>query len=311
MSDPAVVERFVAESLAASVTGAPERRRGGFDNESWVVPVAGIGRVILRIARPLADPTKVRAAWEAHGLATEAGVPTGRRLHFSVACEALGDRACRIVEFVEGNESPGGLEDVSTIPIFFEALGAAMARAHCVRLGAFSSRVDGSSPRFGRWSEYVASRVPAIVRRSVVSGAFSEREITELLSPLPALCVRVDPVVTPTLCHRDLHLGNLIAGQDGALRAIVDWDAAEAWDAMVDFVKLRWQVLDRYPGAEEALWAGYAAGGDPPMLAERLHIVDLLELANGVANSRLEGWSHYEDQNRRWLAAALERSGAA
>lgn len=173
----------------------------------------------------------------------------------------------------------------------------------------FSSRVDGSAPAFDRWSAYVESRVPAIVERAVVSGAFAEHEISPVLSEAADLAREVDHVVAPSLTHRDLHLANLVAGDDGRLAAIVDWDAAEAWDPMVDFVKLRWQACSRFDGAEEALWAAYSPAGEPRMQRERLHIVDVLELANGVANSKMEGWARYEAQNRSWLAAALERSG--
>jgi len=71
-------------------------------------------------------------------------------------------------------------------------------------------------------------------------------------------------------------------------------------------VKLRWQVFHRYPGASEAFWRAYEAGAPPtPMRRERLHVVDVLELINAIANSRLAGWSDFEDQNRRYLGEAI------
>jgi aminoglycoside phosphotransferase (APT) family kinase protein len=303
-TSPESVARVIAQALSADVVGAPVRLTGGFNNESWVAGVEGAGKVLLRVARPTADVRKVRAAWQAQELAAAAGVPTGRCLRFWASCEPLHGRAARLVEFVDGPRADEVLSEGTATMTFFASLGAALAKVHAVRLDAFSSRVDGSASCFARWSEYVAWRVPSIVRRGVESGAFSEAEIVEIFSVLPDLCARVDPVVTPALSHRDLHLPNIVADSDGKVRAIVDWDAAEAWDPMVDFVKLRWQVIGRFPGAEQALWSGYSSGELPPMLEERLRIVDLLELTDGVANSRLEGWSECEAQNRRWLALA-------
>jgi aminoglycoside phosphotransferase (APT) family kinase protein len=303
-TSPESVARVIAEALSAEVVGAPQRLVGGFNNESWIAGVEGAGRVLLRIARPTADVQKVRAAWHAQELAAAGGVPTGRCLHFSASCESLGGRATSLVEFVDGLDPEELLSDGARTTVFFASLGSALAKLHAIRLDAFSSRVDGSASSFARWSDYVADRVPSIVRRCVDTGAFSGAEIGDIFSALPDLCARVDPVVTPALSHRDLHLPNVVAGVDGRVRAIVDWDAAEAWDPMVDFVKLRWQVMSRFPGAEAALWSGYWSDGSPPMLRERLRIVDLLELTNGVANARIEGWSDYEAQNRRWLALA-------
>lgn len=302
-ASPETVTRVIAEALSSEVVNAPERLVGGFDNESWVAGVEGVGRVLLRIARPTADARKVRAAWHAQELAGSSGVPTGRCLHFWARCQPLGGRAARLVEFVDGFDPEEVLSNAAATARFFASLGAALATLHAVRLEGFSSRVDGSAPAFALWSEYVASRVPSIVRRCVEAGTFSRTEIDDIFSVLPELCARVDPVVNPALSHRDLHLGNVLAGVDGRVRAIVDWDAAEAWDPVVDFVKLRWQVMGRFPGAREALWSGYSDEA-VPMLRERLAIVDLLELTNAVANSRLEGWSDYEAQHRRWLAQA-------
>jgi len=304
------VRRAVVAILSTEVLGEPERLGGGFDNESWVVRVAGSGRVVLRIARPEADPVKVRAAWRAHQLASSAGVPTGRCLHFAEHHLELGGGPVRLVEYVDGLDPRDVLTPGAPTATFFETLGAGLARLHAVRPEGFGSRLDGSAPWFGRWSEYVEWRAGAIARRCIDTGVLAQGEATAVLSAAVELARRVDGVVAPALTHRDIRPANLVAGDDGRLAAIIDWDAAEAWDPMVDLVKPRWWVFGEHPGAEEALWSGYSAGGRPPMLRERLQIVDLLELTNGMANARTEGWDHYEEENRRFLAASRAEFGS-
>ncbi|MGH8996896.1 MAG: aminoglycoside phosphotransferase family protein, partial [Acidimicrobiales bacterium] len=262
--DPGAVASVAARVLGGPVDGEPTPLAGGFDNDSWVVATAGT-RVIVRIARPGADPTKVRAAWRAQQLAVEAGVPTGRGLHFVERCDALAGRAVRLVEFVDGFPAEDALAQDGATEVFFRTLGEALARLHRVALPAFSSRVDGSAPGFPTWRQYVDHRVPAITRRSLDAGAFTESELRAIFDPLPRLCDAVAHVVAPVLTHRDLHLANLLTDPHGGLRAILDWDAAEAWDAAVDLVKLRWQVLRRHPAGEVALWSGYSSGTPPPM----------------------------------------------
>jgi aminoglycoside phosphotransferase (APT) family kinase protein len=126
-----------------------------------------------------------------------------------------------------------------------------------------------------------------------------------LVDEISALVARLSCDIAPALTHRDLYLDNLLASPEGDLRAILDSDLAEVWDPVVDFVKLRWQVFSRYPGAKAAFCRGYEAETEPlPMLRERLHVVDLLELINAVSNAGLQGWEEFEEQNRTHLRDA-------
>jgi len=98
----------------------------------------------------------------------------------------------------------------------------------------------------------------------------------------------------------------VLAGPDGRVSALVDWDTAEAWDPVVDLVKLRWQVFDRFPGASGAFRRAYDTQGAPfERLRQRLYVVDVLELVNTISNARLAGWANFEEQSRRNLARAV------
>jgi aminoglycoside phosphotransferase (APT) family kinase protein len=293
------VAAAAASLLGAPVTEPPTAPAQGFSNETWLVGL-GHRRVLVRLAAADADLGKLRAAWRAHRLAWASGMPTGEPIAMAEQCRELEGRALRVVEFVEGH--PAAQTTGADRRRLFFTLGAALARLHRLRLPRFSSRVDGSAPAFDAWHGYVEYRLGQVRERALGSGAFSEAELDALLSPIPALAAAVSPAVAPTLTHRDLHLHNVVAGPDGAVRALVDWDAAESWDPLVDFVKLRWQVLDGDPVATEELWRGY--GSRPERLEERLAILDVLELTNAVANARLLGDAAYEAANRANLAEA-------
>jgi aminoglycoside phosphotransferase (APT) family kinase protein len=112
-----------------------------------------------------------------------------------------------------------------------------------------------------------------------------------------------DPI-RPALCHRDLHLDNLRAGEDGRLLALLDFDSAEAWDPAVDLVKLRWLVFLRYHGASDAFDRAYFDGRlVPDQWEERIRLAALLELTNVVANARLEDDPDFERVAREHLAS--------
>jgi aminoglycoside phosphotransferase (APT) family kinase protein len=92
------------------------------------------------------------------------------------------------------------------------------------------------------------------------------------------------------LTHRDLYLDNLLAGEDGLLTGILDFDNAEAWDPAADLVKLRWQVFPHFAGAERAFDAGYHSVAAPlPRIEERIKIAEILELSNHAIGARLQG----------------------
>jgi hypothetical protein len=175
----------------------------------------------------------------------------------------------------------------------------------------FTSRVDRSAPVFDRWGDYVVYRLGGVIERALGAGVFSERELRPLLADIGPLANTVSPVVTPALTHRDLYLDNVLAGPGGDVCALVDWDTAEAWDPVVDLVKLRWQVFDRFPGASEAFRRAYDERAAPfEMLRQRLYVVDVLELVNTISNARLAGWANFEEQTRRNLRNVMTDLGA-
>jgi aminoglycoside phosphotransferase (APT) family kinase protein len=307
-SDPARAEAVagVASTLLSEpVLEAPRPTERGYGNENWLLRVPS-GAVLFKIASARADVDKLRSAWLAHDLVHRAGVPTGRPLCFVERWDDLDGTPVRLVEFVDGAQPESVLSTPGAVRRFFGSLGEAVARLHGISFPVFTSRVDRSAPGFDRWGDYVTYRWGGVVERAVAARVFTERDLRPLLADVGPLADAVSPVVAPALTHRDLYLDNVLAGPDGQVCALVDWDTAEAWDPVVDLVKLRWQVFDRFPGASEAFRRAYDERAAPfEMLRERLYVADVLELVNTIANARLAGWANFEEQSRRNLIKAV------
>ncbi len=295
------VARVAADLLDdLRVTGPAVRIERGFGNENWRVSTSD-GEVVVKVGLANTDAAKWTAATRAQSLAAEAGVPVPAMLAFTPACDLVDGRVVRIIEWVEGIHPPSVLTDTAAERRFFGDFGAALARLHTVQWHAFSSRLDGSAPEFATWTEYVEYRLPQIERRG--ADVFAPGEFAYIAGIVAETAAAVSSVVVPTLTHRDLFFDNLLVRSDGHLVAVLDWDAAEAWDPAIDLVKPRYQMFPiAHAQAVEAFWAAY-----PPLdrLEARLLVVDLLEQANAVANARLLGDGEYEQRCRRWLAAAL------
>ena len=74
-------------------------------------------------------------------------------------------------------------------------------------------------------------------------------------------------------------------------RRDLDFDAAEVWDPLVEWLSLEWFVFEPNPAAREsAFFDGYLAGDpSPPMFDERVRLASIVELVNHAANWRLHG----------------------
>ncbi|MEJ7582739.1 MAG: aminoglycoside phosphotransferase family protein [Acidimicrobiales bacterium] len=279
----------------------------GWGNENWLVVAADGSRFVLKVGPPESAP-KWSATGVAYRRAADLGVPAPRLLHFDPACADADGRVVRIFSWVEGSTSDQVITDGATSHRFFGALGAVVRTLHREVLPAFSSRLDGSAPSFRRWDGYVSDRFAQIADRARAASAFTEAELTGLEHEIDRLAAAVSPVVRPTLCHRDLHLQNLLAHADGTLAGVLDFDCAEAWDPAVDLVKLRWQVFPRSAAAAEAFHRSYIRDDPlPEHWQERLRLVDLLELINAVANACQLGDQGYEQAARARLVTVLDR----
>jgi Ser/Thr protein kinase RdoA (MazF antagonist) len=301
---PDAVRRAAEALLARDVVAPPRLNLRAWGNESWTLETSE-GRVLFKVGSD-GIAGKWRASNAAHRLAREAGLPVPRVLAFDEACAPLENRTVRILEWMPGADPASFLTTPAGVERFFSSFGQTVGRLHRLRLPLFSSRLDGSAPGFERWGDYVAHRARGIEERGRRSGFMEAGRLADALERVARLADELSPLVRPSLTHRDLYLENVLAGPDGRLCGLIDFDLAEAWDPAVDLVKPRWQVFPRIPGAEAAFRSAYGAEvGALEAARERLRVVDVLELANAAANARLEGRRDYAEFNRTNLERVL------
>lgn len=305
---PEQIRRAGESLLGVRIAASPRRIERGYGNENWWLS-DGNRQYLVKIAQPAADLGKLTASTLAHRLAVGQGVPVPELLIFEPTCVELDDRTVRIIDYLDTAHPPAVLGP-DTVPSFFEAFGAAVATLHSVRLDGFGSRV-GSSTTFSSWAEYVDFRVPQIRGRALATDLYPAAEWNAMLDQARDQAVAVSDVVRPSLVHRDLYLDNVLAHHDGSFAAIIDFDNAEVWDPVVDFVKLRWQVFGDHPGSAACYLRGYTSIAGPiARFAERLRVVEILELANHAANAALTDNPIFAEQASTRLDAVLRKTPA-
>ena len=188
-------------------------------------------------------------------------------------------------------------------------LGAAVAALHAVPRVSYSSRLDGSAPTFARWDEYVSHRLSQIEGRAQATNTVDARTLAQAVRLATSIAGVVSDAAHMTLCHRDLHADNLVVGEDGDLRAILDWDMAETWDQAGEWFKLDGLLFRSLPACREAFDAAYdAAHPDRPDWALRNRLVDLLESLNSAVTAPSMGWASFGQDARARLDRLLTES---
>ncbi|WP_152363948.1 phosphotransferase family protein [Microlunatus speluncae] len=279
------IRAYVEQQLAVGVIAPPVRIQRGYGNENWRVPTDD-GELLVKLARRAFGSEKLTAAARAHRRAAAGGVPVPELLLVDADGAAFEGRSVRVLRFLPGAHPAEVLISEAAVRRFFRSFGRALAQLHRVECEGFSSRVGGE-PIFPTWAEYVEHRVPQISERATATGGIPGIDHESLLQRVLKITAEVSPVVRPSITHRDLYADNLLAGPDGSLVALLDFDLAEAWDPAADQAKLRWLVLaDHPPEATEAFFAGYTEVDElPPLFEQRVWVAEVLELVNHLANA--------------------------
>lgn len=272
---------------------------GGWGNDNWRIDGPG-GPWLLKLS-PASYGPKWAASHRAMALAGGAGVPVPAL----VAMGIEGPVAARILTWVDGRPATSVIGHPACTATLVASLGAALRALHGVRPVAFSSRLDGSGPRFASWAAYLAHRLEQVTARCRATGVPDEETVTRTAAAVTGLAAAVDGHAVPALCHRDLHLGNLLVDEAGALAGILDWDGAEAWDAAGDAFKLAWLLapaLGVDPGTLEAAELG---ADPPPRWPERRLVVQLIEALNVIPNAAAQAWDPAFGRSARAHLATL------
>jgi aminoglycoside phosphotransferase (APT) family kinase protein len=277
------VSRAVATAMPAlGRVHSVHRVEAGWGNENWTAET-NLGRVMVKIGLADSSPEKWRSAGVALGLARAAGVPAPELMAFDASNGMLDGRVLRVFSYIEG-VSPDTLDDQpAKRSRFFTQLGEAVARLHRITQPEFTSRIGGDHG-YSRWSDFVTDRWSSIIERATRAGLDHALVVAAEAALFP-LATGFDAVAHPVVCHRDLYFDNLLCDADGNLVALLDFDMAEAWEPAADFHKLRWWVFGSDTAAERDFLSGYRAGEPfPEDFEDRVRVVEILDLVNGLAN---------------------------
>jgi aminoglycoside phosphotransferase (APT) family kinase protein len=288
------------------VRGSAVRIPRGYSSESWRVDT-DIGELIIKVRRQATDLAKLRSQAEAAKLARGAGVPAPEVLHVGVHHERL----IAIVRYMPGEDAELAVPKLSATQRadFFAAFGAAVARLHAIVLPSFTERIGAPDAALVDWPAVVARTSARAAKKNRSAGVLTELEVSTIVERLARASVDVAGAVAPVLTHRDLYLPNVLV-RDGQFAALLDFEAAKAWDAAFDFVKLGVWVFEPYAGSFEPFMTGYR--GLAPAMAmamERLSLCFGLEhfvvLAHWVETGNAELLAAARARLRGWLAGQL------
>lgn len=280
------------EHVASSVLDRPvsvRRHPVGFGNENWVVrETAGQQRWILKVG-PLASEAKWRSAHEALALARSAGVPVPELVHDG----SDGEHLIRIFTWLHGSPPAQVIGTPEQVATFASSLARTIRALHAVDTQGFSSRLDGSAPRYETWDAYLLARLGDVEARCHAAGAPDRQTVERAGRAIAELAGEVGPHARPAVCHRDLHGDNLLVDSTGQLVGIIDWDAAESWDRAGEWFKLDWMLAPELGVDRLDLTEYFDDSGPPPAWERRVRVVHLIESLNTIPNATTRGDSAF------------------
>ncbi|MEM8904694.1 MAG: aminoglycoside phosphotransferase family protein [Actinomycetota bacterium] len=277
------ISHSAAADLAREVIGPHarivEQVPLGFGNSNWRVR-AGDVDLVLKIG-PRASTDKWAAGERGRRLAAAAGVPVPE-IHDVTTTD---HHVVRTYRWIDGAVSPRDLDQAGRRR-FGRDLGAAVGALHELTHTGFSSRIGGSALVFDHWSDYCVHRLGQITVRAGRSGNPPAPVVSRVVDEVERVVHAASGSARAVTCHRDLHVDNLLAGPDGHLRAILDWDMPEAWDEAGEWFKLDWMLFPAIPEAQVPFEAAYRdLRGELPDWDRRVRLVHLIETLNVLANS--------------------------
>jgi aminoglycoside phosphotransferase (APT) family kinase protein len=169
--------------------------------------------------------------------------------------EAVNERPFYVMEFVEGHvvrDAQSAARDLDDAGRRRAGLSMAqtLAALHAVDvdtvgLGAFAKRDGYIERQLRRWYEQF--------NKSLVPGSDTAGIVGELHD---RLAVEIPPQLGSTIVHGDYRLDNTVLGDDGTVRAVLDWEICTLGDPLADMGLL--MVYWTEPGDEASALLGVA-----------------------------------------------------
>ncbi|GAA3455522.1 aminoglycoside phosphotransferase family protein [Dactylosporangium matsuzakiense] len=247
-----------------SVVTAVLPRTGGSMSTVWEVRRAGAEPLIVK---QYAAEWRRQQAKEVYvySLATAvSAVPRVVRADY--------ERAMTVLTLLPGRPLWERESEPGTVLAAYRRMGAFLAELHRVRLPAYGELETGIVVPVPGNAEFMRRRFVGHLHNFRAAGGPADihdavERIAAAAAPIFATCSGA------VLCHADLHEGNVLVDDSGAVTGFVDVENAIAADPMLDLAKTLQFDTRESPAKRAALLDGY--GPLPPRGAERIELYRL------------------------------------
>jgi aminoglycoside phosphotransferase (APT) family kinase protein len=208
------------------------RLSGGFFTENYGFRLAGApppwdGRLVVRLFPVVVDDDAVRREAVVQRELAAVGFPTPAVLHFNADAHVDGRRYF-VMERMPGAPLMGGIrfgallrDGPRLLPRLVHVTAEVQAELHGLDPAPVTAALGGTSLSIDRWF----AELERLIDRG---GDGFATGLAWLVEHRP-----VEPS-RPTLCHGDLHPGNILVGEDGKVTAVLDWTVATLAEPALD-----------------------------------------------------------------------------
>uniref|UniRef100_UPI0004750382 phosphotransferase family protein n=1 Tax=Actinoalloteichus spitiensis TaxID=252394 RepID=UPI0004750382 len=180
-----------------------------------------------------------RRVWQ-HGIA----VPPV--LAFTESSASVADRPLTVFEYVPGVDAEEALPTLEPAAVLevMRATGAALASRHQVPVEGFGDAASGLGTVSATWNTVVTSRVDALRDAYRFVDDIPAALVKAGLDLLGGLAEEVSPVARPAVAHLDVYLPNILLGEEGGFRVLLDLEHVRWVNPVMDLAKpAMWMFL--------------------------------------------------------------------
>lgn len=289
---PPVIAQWLATALGGDAPQDARRLGWGFSNETWdVTTVHGRRLAVTRFAHPArAAPTARLMAAVAPRLAA-VGVPVPQLVSVDGAGSGI-----LTTTFIEGATGASLLGAAGGPVLVGRVMGTLWRQLRIVDAEGLPLATTPAAP-----GVLAASAEATLARLAASLPGLDVRRLSDSIRTVPAL-LKGRP---SGFVHGDFVPANVLV-REGAVVALLDFEAARPGDPLFDAAWFRWIVGYHHPEAAAAAWDAFRAAAeiDPtdPVVRELLRILPVVELLE-----RLDATTA-ERETEHWLAM-LRRTG--
>jgi aminoglycoside phosphotransferase (APT) family kinase protein len=180
-----------------------------------------------------------------------------------------------LLSFLPGNPIKGNI----TPELAFK-LGELLAKLHSIRLDTFGDLFRADSVSTSDWWTFCDSAFQD--RKPICRQVIPQELFGKVLQKYDDLCADLPPPDGPCIVHNDYRPGNVLV-QNCDVIGLIDFESTNSGSADRDFIKIKQEVWDVFPGTKHAFLKGYASIRPVPNLEKTMPLYEFYNAFGGVA----------------------------